>query len=321
MFFGQNNKTQIAVLTVICIFSFLLQLESADFPFVGRINADNVNLRSGYNKNFSSLKKLRKDEKVIVLDKKTNWYKIKLPSDVYCFVHQKYVSREGRILTDNLNVRAGPSPNFHALTQLNKGVRVNIQQKVKDWYRISPPDKAAGWVFKDYVDYLSIYKNYASKKKNTDRQAHFEKIAFLSRYDLDNLDKYSKEVLLDMLTALESYKKKYEATLSTDTSSKLQEKMKKISAVLSSREKTKNKKQKKPTYPFVSEGLIYDLGNLIGNPASYKLITENNHKYYLVSKNIKLENYTGRQVCIRGHRIPEKFANPLIEVEKISFIK
>ena len=258
---------------VLCIVALILlysafSAESYNYPFVGTITEENVKLRAGYNENFTAIKNLKKDEKLMVLDENYNWYKIKLPDDVFCFVSKKYVSEDGIVKVNNLNVRAGAATKYNVLGQLNKQDKIKIIESSNSWYKIKAPSNCVGWVSEKYITYYSNYEKFERKKAIEKNKIETEKIKQIKQ--LNNIKK-EKEPL----------------------------KMKR--------------------YSFETKGVIKDLGNIIGNPATHRLLIKGKVEYYLKSNKINLYNYIDCPVYIWGNKKKVNLKYPLIIVEKIEY--
>ncbi len=255
---------------VLCMVGLILlysvfSAEAYNYPFIGGITEENVKLRAGYNENFTLLKNLKKDEKLVVLGKNYNWYKIKLPDDIFCFVSKKYVNGDGIVKVNNLNVRAGAATKYNILGQLNKQDKVKIVGLSNNWYKIKAPSNCVGWVSEKYITYYSDYEKFKRKKA---------------------LEKNRAEI----------------------------ERFKQLNNIKKQREPRKTK-----TYSFETEGVIKDLGNIIGNPATHRLLIKGKTEYYLKSNKINLYNYIDCPVYIWGNKKKINLKHPLIMVEKIEY--
>lgn len=130
-----------------------------EFPFLAEINADSVNIRAGQNTNYEILVQVDKSAPIIVVGKKADWYKIKLPDSAKSYISAQFVkilhSGIGEVLGSNVYVRAGTLPNSSSLGKLNKGDKVRILDKTADWYRIEPVEGTYGWVTEKFVTFRS----------------------------------------------------------------------------------------------------------------------------------------------------------------------
>jgi len=141
----------------VLLFSSILSAKE-EYPFFGMVTQDNINVRAGANVNFEPLCKLIKNEKVAVVGKSYNWYKIILPKDATSFINEKYVSIEdssGLITANRVNIRAKPGEIFSIIGQINKGSKVKILKKSGEWYAIEPTEACFGWVHEKFIQYYS----------------------------------------------------------------------------------------------------------------------------------------------------------------------
>ncbi|MFH1655523.1 MAG: SH3 domain-containing protein [Candidatus Omnitrophota bacterium] len=157
---------------ILCIyFGFVCSLCAEEkFPFIGEVTAKKLNIRAGYNINFETFYKLENSQKVEVLDREFNWYKIKLPKEAGCFISVKYIddkSDSDAVVTgQRVNVRARPDTKSSVLCQVGKEDSVRIVKKYDDdWYQIQAPDDCCGWVYDKYVKYYSTPKQYKKEQE------------------------------------------------------------------------------------------------------------------------------------------------------------
>jgi len=131
--------------------AFTAQIEEDKFaPVYATVLADKVNIRAGCGLNFELLAQLNESSETVVFGQKYGWYKIKLPTQAFCFVHKDYV-KDGVVRANKLRVRAGPGSSFNILGVLKEGRKVNVLKQEGDWWRIAAPPEASGWVKKDYL--------------------------------------------------------------------------------------------------------------------------------------------------------------------------
>lgn len=160
-----------------CFFMLLscsLLFAKEEYPYLGLITRNDINVRSGASVNFETICKLSKNDKVSVVGKSYDWYKIILPKGATCFVNEKYLSiedsvgssgsmRAGFVTGDRVNVRAKPGENFSIVGRLNKGDKVKIVKKTGEWYGIEPTESCFGWVHSKFVSfYAELNKGKAS---------------------------------------------------------------------------------------------------------------------------------------------------------------
>jgi hypothetical protein len=95
---------------------------------------------------------------VEAVELKYNWYKIKLPPKFSCWAYSKFIKNgqkeTGVVDGQNLNIRNRPSLDGNVIGSLNKGDKVKIKKKKKDWYEIACYPYAFGWVHKKLLKRL-----------------------------------------------------------------------------------------------------------------------------------------------------------------------
>ena len=130
-----------------------------DFPFLGEINSDRVNIRAGQHMNFEKVCRLSKGAQVVVVEKSYSWCKIKLPAESNSFISRDYVQllddKTGLVTGNRVNIRAGQNSNSSSLGQAKKGTTVKILEKFPGWYKIEPVEGTYGWVSEQYITFKS----------------------------------------------------------------------------------------------------------------------------------------------------------------------
>lgn len=109
-----------------------------------------VNIRLDSTSLSESIGTLSSQDKVRVIDEKYNWYKIKLPARLSCWVWSEFIKTDGKnrgeVGANNLNIRNQPSLDGKIIGSLNKNDKIKIKSKKKDWLEISCYPHAYGWV-------------------------------------------------------------------------------------------------------------------------------------------------------------------------------
>jgi SH3-like domain-containing protein len=125
-------------------------------PFTGAVRVDGVYVRGGPSKNHFPVGRLARGAEVEVLRQTFDWYQIKPPAGVFCWIHKNYVTldatgKAGVVTGDNVNVR-GDSIQGHdpvksdVVDRLSKGAHVTVVGTQGDWLRIEPPATASVFV-------------------------------------------------------------------------------------------------------------------------------------------------------------------------------
>ena len=132
---------------------------SSQFPFMGRVISDHVNIRAGQSNNFESLGVARKGDDLIVIGKQYSWYKVRLPEGSSLFVKMDYVKLLAidlaQVTADRVNIRARASTSAAIVGQLVRGDQFFIKENRNDWLLIRPLAKASGWIREEFLEFKS----------------------------------------------------------------------------------------------------------------------------------------------------------------------
>jgi uncharacterized protein YgiM (DUF1202 family) len=131
-------------------------LYAADFiPFKGRINAEDINIRSDSTVSSAVIVTLAKGEEVEVVGQLYDWYKVRLPktSPSYIFKDLTEPLTENTVVVsgEDVNVRLAPRESAPVLGRTNRGEVLTVLGAQGDWLRIKPINNSFGWVHKMFV--------------------------------------------------------------------------------------------------------------------------------------------------------------------------
>ena len=125
------------------------------------VKQDQVNVRGLASFRGEVITKLRKGEKITVLEEITvakakagepaKWYRIQLPTNTPVWVNASFITNQ-TVLPKKLNIRAGPGENFSVVAVLEKGASVKEIRKVENWLEIEAPASAFAFVAADLLD-------------------------------------------------------------------------------------------------------------------------------------------------------------------------
>ncbi len=127
------------------------------------IRQNNVNIRAQAAINSEIVARLKKGDKVIVLEETTlktpktdeppNWSKIALPEDADVWVHSSFIDPSTRKVTaSRLNLRAGPGENYSILGRVDSGTEVHPLETKGVWLKIDPPPDAYAFVASHLIE-------------------------------------------------------------------------------------------------------------------------------------------------------------------------
>ena len=144
------------------------------FPYVGRILAQDVYVRSGPGRNYYRTGKLQKgDEVVVVREEVGGWLAIVPPQGSFNWMSARYIDAHpdgvGTVTGSNVRVRVGTTVStvrdiYHQ--QLKRGARVRVLERrdiavgnaTEAWYRIAPPPGEMRWVSAKYVAHVKPFQ-------------------------------------------------------------------------------------------------------------------------------------------------------------------
>lgn len=153
------TKKVLILLGFLFLFSFQNFSAAENYPFLATANANHVNVRSLPDINAERICQLSSGEDVVVLEKKYDWYRIRLPSKASCFVSGKFVKildgNVGTIVGNRVNVRTSISPKSTILGQLSDGQKVHIKDHHSGWVSIEPVEGIFGWVAERFIAFKS----------------------------------------------------------------------------------------------------------------------------------------------------------------------
>lgn len=273
--------------------SFAAEAKNSE-SFTGIIIADSVNIRSGPSENFEILRKMNKDNIVLVIGQEQEWYKIKLPRQSKAYIHKKFLSPAKKnekfafVIANNVNIRSDKGTQFNIIGQLNKKDKVEIMAKEGQWYRIFSFKGCFAWVNEKYVENYGKPELYYAQERTNLKE---------------------KEILAgdDANITDESFQA-YPAKIAKQRLNFLRLKTKLNQQI--------NQPQTEP--PPQAEGVVKELGIFLKRPGTHKLVKDGKTIYYLKSSKFNLNDFIYQPVEIWGGiKNIEKNTTPIIEVENI----
>ncbi|MFC1643491.1 SH3 domain-containing protein [Chlamydiota bacterium] len=307
-----------------------------DFPWAGEINANRVNVRSGGNINFEILCQRDKEDLVIVIDEKVDWYRIEPTFDSFFWIHKDYVDDEKEVTAYSVNVRSGPDVRYSINCQVEKGDKVDIIDEVDGWYKISAPQEASVWVHKDFIQYKMPYSEYKEKLDTeiADKIAQKQRKILLheaEQFERKEFYKPLDEIVFDEI--IEKYRKivkEYPKTAESKVAEKRINLIRKKYAdsldFIKSEKKLRKKDEKKnpkkqSQQKVIMEGVLEDFGVVVHRPGTYKLVRGRKKICILKSGEKNLNPLIHQKVRVLGAPINSDFGIPAYYVEEINIIE
>ena len=134
----------------------------------GIVTTNSLNVRSGAGTNYSIVGSLKLNSKVEIVSTLGNWHKIKYGNG-YGYVHSDYIkisnntndsnnsndtnnvpTKEGTVVTYDLNVRSAPSYSANTLGAIKVGSSVSVIENLGEWSKVKY-NNSTGYVLSKYV--------------------------------------------------------------------------------------------------------------------------------------------------------------------------
>ena len=297
--------------------------ESAElkFPFTGRTNAYDVNVRAGASLNYEIITVLKKGELVLVKGERLDWYSIRFPAGILCWVTKDFIDADGTVNSINVNVRSGPGLKHKVIVQVDRDDRVRILKTSPDgkWLGIVPPQGARLWVYKKFIDRVggpSTYKNYLARKNNARKllieadkfkdqslklaynEINFNKIRNRYQHIVDNYSEFKQsKIAARRIEDVNAVQKR----MVEDVRRKLQaEKEQQSRQQAQWEELKKNLKYKS------FRGILRTAPATVKDYATHVLVWGNDNICYLRSDVINLDDYLYRTMKVWGYVLPDR---------------
>ncbi len=312
--------------------------QSADFPYVAEVTREAATLRCGPSEAWKELTTARVGDRVVVLEERLGWLRIKPPEGLTCWVSSRYVKKledgSGFITGDKVNLRitpdADPTTALYPLGQAFSGDRVNILEEIPAWVRIQACDRVGCWIKKEFVKYIEPYTPSAqdrmdeeAAKRHTQKARQLELRKKLAQAEELMRAEYLKPIMeqdfttiVAMLTEvqkdIEAPASKEAAKRRLDRLTERQKAIEELKGLVAEKDaalkEVENKliqkleeeaaAARKPEY--TAQGWVDGVGRLIGRPGSHKLVQGGRILFFLRSDKVDLNTYLGKLVGIRG---------------------
>ncbi|MDZ7330997.1 MAG: SH3 domain-containing protein [candidate division KSB1 bacterium] len=121
------------------------------------------NVRDGPGTNYAIIERLRAGTPVIRVDKKNEWYQVRLPSRRMGWIREDLLRETPNqmVTNDRVNLRMGPGQVYQIITLLERNTPITVIGEDGDWYQVRLNDGRTGWIRKDMVSF-SYYPGTSS---------------------------------------------------------------------------------------------------------------------------------------------------------------
>ncbi|MBP9841121.1 MAG: hypothetical protein KBC64_01695 [Simkaniaceae bacterium] len=164
---------RISMLAVIPFVSLIADGKGAPEAFTGKINGNAVRMRASADVESPIIRELNKDELVVVVGEKNDFYAVMPQEDVKAYVFRSFVI-ENVVEGDRVNVRLAPDKDAPVIAHLSTGDHVNgkVSPEHNKWLEITPPNNTRFFIAKEFVDFAGSpeMKAVHDKRKVTVQQ-------------------------------------------------------------------------------------------------------------------------------------------------------
>jgi len=327
-----------------------VQAAASEFPYVGLVSAERVNVRAGDGTNYTILTVASGGDKLVVLGEKFGWLRIALPAAVKPWVSAEFVQvapegDEGTVSGDNVRIRSKPSTSSDVLGMVARGKKLKIAGAKEGWCQIAGPSEASAWIYGKYVE------RYGTLEERGD-EVEQERVVAEARVGVDakiaEADKLYREELgkplsdrdfSKVVTIYEEIAKETDQRFVQESATRRVEALKLVQSLIAdySRIRADNealsdrlremevrvheaaRAAEEPAAPtYLAEGWLRPMGRIINSPATHKIVVGGKTIYLLKSSTVDLNSLLFKRVGVNGskHAAPG-WEQPVIDVTEI----
>jgi len=156
-----------------------LKEASPFIPFTGKITANKVRIRANADLDSPIISQINKDELVLVVGEKGNYYAVKPFEDSKVYVFRTYII-DNVVEANKVNIRLKPDNNSPILGQLKNKEKVNgsVYKKDGKWLEIAPPENVCFYISKEYISSSGDISHYGLMKERKEEVSKLLNSAF-----------------------------------------------------------------------------------------------------------------------------------------------
>ncbi len=111
---------------------------------------DRLNVRARPGLRYEIVGQVVRGDVVEVLEEKDGWGRIRPPKGFTVWIHGAFL-RDGEVIGDRVNLRAGPSLSYSIVGRVRRGTPIREKSRYKEWVEIDPVADASFWVSMQYL--------------------------------------------------------------------------------------------------------------------------------------------------------------------------
>lgn len=183
----ENTLRKLYLAVLISVLSLGLSYAAEKLPFTGKINSQDINLRTDATTMATVIDTLAKGAQVEVVSESYDWYKVRLPKNTPVYISKALAScvkhdgnqltpspsiaecSSAKVLKDRVNIRIKPSEKAAIVGIADENEIVNVISETGGWYKIEPIQNSFGWVYKKFVDKASALPKVETLKSSQEK--------------------------------------------------------------------------------------------------------------------------------------------------------
>ena len=221
--------------------------------------------------------------------------------------HQKRFLFQGRVKSDNVNIRTDSTSTSEIIYKACKNECLDVIREFYDWYKVRLPESAPAYIKKDFIEISGDNIAKVSADKVNIRLRPDMSSAILGKAEKDEAVNIVEDIQgwykIEPLPSCFGWVHKNFLQQADEQNLKCPPKAKKDAETAAVPES------------LTLEGMIKP--KTFTRIASHKLITSDNEVFLLKGNKEELTALNYRKVKISGKSIPSEYSNPIVEIEKI----
>lgn len=294
---------------------------SCQEPFEDELIGNDVLVRTGAGREHSAIGRLYKGMKVKVLKAEGEWCQIELPLQRFSWVKKDLLDTTGtgtaQVKTSGVYIRGGPGTDFSELGQVQAGFKVNVLRELEGWCLVTPSEPT-GWLSARYLkeagkELPPAPPTVSEKLTPTQAQAQFERGEKLfaeiiskpvKQWNFDEVKQICEDVIdkSDDPSLRFAAKSRLADITRAERLVKIQENLaKRLEGIDKSYQAEVAKiRARKAAAFYIAKGTIEKLVIDYLPPATHKLMVEGSLTHLLYSEKLKLDDYLGNYLGLKG---------------------
>ncbi len=151
-----KTKTFLVLIVLSGCWNFCFAQTSQTFPFIGRVRANDINVRADATVSATVVCKVDQGQRLEVVSEFYEWYKVRLPKNASVYINKALVelvdATTAKVTKERVNIRLMPSETSPVIGKAELGEAINILEFRREWYKIQPVQNSFGWINKKFVE-------------------------------------------------------------------------------------------------------------------------------------------------------------------------